>query len=103
MTKSDIVSIIKDKLILEKKIKKRSITNENIMLILDTFFTVIKENVLNGEHIELRGFGTFASKIRESKKARNPRTNEELIVNRHSIPTFKPGIDFKKSIKNINN
>jgi nucleoid DNA-binding protein len=101
MTKSDIISIIKDKLILEKKIKKRSISNEIILLILDTFFSVIKENVLNGEHIELRGFGTFSSRLRAPKKARNPRTNEEVIVKSHAIPVFKAGVDFKKSIKNF--
>jgi nucleoid DNA-binding protein len=101
MKKSEIISLIKEKLILERKIKKRALNNKLIMLVIDTFFSVIKENILNGEHIELRGFGTFEAKIREEKKARNPRTNKEVMVKRHAVPVFKAGKEFKYSIKNF--
>jgi nucleoid DNA-binding protein len=100
MTKDDIIILIKNKMILERKYKKRTITSKIILSVLDSFFSVIKENILKGEHIELRGFGSFEAKIRESKKARNPRTNKEVIVKRHAIPAFKPGREFKASVRN---
>lgn len=101
MTKVEIISLIQQR-IFREKIKDRSeFTQDNIKSVLDCFFDVVKEYVAQGEHIELRGFGTFETKIRESKKAINPRTKESIIVKRHAVPVFKPGKDLKEMVRNI--
>jgi len=100
MTKADLVYLIQD-LVLKNnsEFRKREVSQKNITTILDTFFDVLKENIARGEHIELRGFGTFETKIREPKKAINPRTKEIVSVKRHAVPIFRPGKELKLLVK----
>ena len=41
--------------------------------------------------IELRNFGVFDVRIRKPRKARNPRTGQEVMVPERKVVTFKPG------------
>jgi nucleoid DNA-binding protein len=41
--------------------------------------------------VELRNFGVFKVKERKARKARNPRTGEEVMVPAKRVVTFKPG------------
>jgi nucleoid DNA-binding protein len=41
--------------------------------------------------IELRDFGVFEIKRRAPRKARNPKTNQEVIVPAKSVLAFQPG------------
>jgi integration host factor subunit beta len=48
--------------------------------------------VLAGEgRLELRNFGVFEVKVRKPRKARNPRTGEEVMVPSRKSVTFKGG------------
>ncbi len=100
MTKADLVSEIREKIIREDLIEY-NIENQEIALIINTFFEIIKEYTGKGESIELRGFGTFKHKVRAEKIARNPRTNETVKMKKHAIPYFKPGSEFKEIMKNL--
>lgn len=95
MTKADLILIIREKINLEHTFRKREVSSKIISSIIENFFSVIKDNVAKGEHIELRGFGTFETKIREPKKAINPRTKEVVNVKRHAVPIFRPGRELK--------
>lgn len=95
MTKAEIIASIKAKIEEKLKQKKSDVSLKVISSVLDNFFEVMKENIAKGEHIELRGFGTFETKIREPKKALNPRTKEVVLVKRHAVPIFRPGKDLK--------
>lgn len=102
MTKVELVSLIQQRIFQDKEKDKNGFTQKNIMVILDMFFDVVKDSISSGEHIELRGFGTFETKVRESKKAINPRTKESIVVRRHAVPIFKPGKDLKKLVRDSN-
>jgi nucleoid DNA-binding protein len=41
--------------------------------------------------IELRNFGVFEVRQRKPRKARNPRTGEQVKVPARRVVTFKPG------------
>ena len=99
MTKADIISLIRDKIDPQFKFEKRDISQKIITIVIENFFEIIKEYISKGEHIELRGFGSFETKIREPKKAINPRTKEFVKINRHAIPIFRPGKEFKKIVR----
>jgi DNA-binding protein HU-beta len=106
-TKAELISIIHDLINKEYDFKKK-VSQKVISAVVDTFFDVLKENVAKGAHIELRGFGTFETKIREPKKALNPRTKEVVDVKRHAVPIFRPGRELKNVVreyfeKNMNN
>ena len=66
MTKIEIVSMIQQKILEDSTKSKSQFTQKNLMLILDTFFDIVKDGITNGEHIELRGFGTFELRLRHT-------------------------------------
>jgi len=61
----------------------------------------IKESILNGEEVTLRGFGTFGLKERKEKVARNITKNTTVIVPAHKIVTFKPSAGFEEEVAKI--
>ena len=67
-----------------------------ITRIINSFLESIKKSLINKEIIELRGFGTFAVKQRKPKKARNPKTGKEVMLEARNVPTFKAGTLLKK-------
>jgi integration host factor subunit beta len=54
-------------------------------------FDGITETLLHDGRIELRNFGVFEVKKRQPRKARNPRTGEEVSVPAKLVVTFKAG------------
>lgn len=47
---------------------------------------------------ELRNFGVFKVRERKARKARNPRTGEEVMVPTKRVVSFKPGKLMEKRI-----
>lgn len=47
---------------------------------LDTILDEIAETLGQGHRVELRGFGSFSSKVRIARLGRNPRTGEAVKV-----------------------
>lgn len=89
MTKADIVDIISTSTGLTK------VETETVVKgFLDTVIDAMKRN----ETIELRGFGSFKVVKRAQRVARNPKTNEEVIVPEQHVPMLKISKDFKKQV-----
>ena len=59
----------------------------------------IKSNMIKGENIYLRGFGTFLLKKRAEKTGRNISKNTTVKIPAHMIPAFKPAKEFVAEIK----
>lgn len=59
--------------------------------IVSTIFDRIIEAMANGDRVELRGFGAFSVKKRDSRLGRNPRTGESVHVDEKHVPFFKTG------------
>ncbi len=55
------------------------------------FFKEISEALARGDRVELRSFGTFWTKEREARIARNPATGAPVSVEAKFLPAFKPG------------
>ncbi|MDI6807707.1 MAG: HU family DNA-binding protein [Candidatus Eisenbacteria bacterium] len=86
MTKGDIVDRISEKTGLPKK---------DVADTIDGFLEVVKKALVDGDHIEIRGFGTFKVKDRKERLARNPRTGESVPVPQRKVPNFR----FSKELK----
>jgi DNA-binding protein HU-beta len=100
MTKADLIAQIQqDILNSDSTFKKKEISYKIISTIINSLFEVMKDNIAEGKHIELRGFGTFETKIRQPKKAINPRTKEIVEVKKHAVPIFRPGKELKKLVR----
>lgn len=59
--------------------------------IVETVFDEITKALAKGDRVELRGFGAFSVKSRESRTGRNPRTGETVYVAAKRLPFFKTG------------
>ena len=89
MKKSDLVKEILNK---NKKYKFYEVEK-----ILNTFFKEIINALINQRRIELRGFGSFFTKIRDKRVGFNPKNGQKIEINKKIHPKFKMGkILFKK-------
>ena len=58
----------------------------------------VKDTLARGDHIEIRGFGTFKVRHRKARTARNPRTGEPVKVAPRVAPVFKPSGHFRSRV-----
>ena len=71
---------------------------EEVERIIDEFFDAIVEQLAAGGRVELRGFGAFSTRERESRTGRNPRTGVPVAVSAKSVPYFKPGKEMRERL-----
>ncbi|MET3112735.1 DNA-binding protein HU-beta [Pedobacter sp. CG_S7] len=91
MTKADIISEISTKTGIEKV---------DVQETVEAFFKVIKNSMIGGENVYVRGFGSFVVKKRAQKTARNISKNTAIIIPEHYVPSFKPAKVFVDKVKN---
>ncbi len=94
MTKKDLTDLFHDSL--QKNLPSVKFSKQNVVVMIDTFFTVLSDAISDGNTIELRGFGTFKTKIRKEKEIKKPTTNDKILLKETAIPIFKPGKYLKK-------
>jgi len=63
--------------------------------IVNTFFDAIAEELVAGNKVELRGFGSFKVKERAARIGRNPKTGATVSVPPKKVPYFKPGKELR--------
>jgi len=61
----------------------------------------VKDSMIQGHHIEVRGFGTFKLKTRKPRVGRNPKTDEKVPVPARTVPTFKFSREFQNAVIDI--
>jgi integration host factor subunit beta len=65
---------------------------------VDIFFEEIATHLTEGGRVEIRGFGVFTTRQRESRLARNPRSGESVEVPAKRIPFFRPSVAMRKRL-----
>lgn len=90
MTKADLVAEIAD---------RTGISKIEAQQAVETFMQVVKESIVSGASVELRGFGTFFPKKRAAKTARNISKGTTIVIPEHEVPAFKPSKIFANSLK----
>ena len=91
MTKADIISEISTKTGIEKV---------DVQETVEAFFKVIKNSMIGGDNVYVRGFGSFVVKKRAQKTAGNISKNTAIIIPEHFVPSFKPAKVFVDKVKN---
>jgi integration host factor subunit beta len=88
------------KSVLIEKVAERvgSLTRKQTEIVVETVFDSIKEALVRGEKIEIRGFGNFKPKNRRPRKARNPKTGEKVDVPEKRVLHFKVGKALREAI-----
>lgn len=90
MTKAEMVREIADKTGVEKQV---------VMQIVEGVMESIRNSMINGEEVFLRGFGSFIIKRRAPKTARNISKNTTIVIPAHNIPAFKPAKTFLAAVR----
>ena len=92
-TKADIIDALYEKTGMNRK---------DILCVIDLFINGVKDALIDGYIIELRGFGTFETRVRKARlKARNPKTGEHVPTGSRGIVTFRPGRELKLNARAV--
>lgn len=94
MTKADIIDTVA---------AGTGLTKVETEAVVNGFIHTVKEALLRGERVDLRGFGTFLVQERAARSARNPRTNEPIAVPSAAVPHFKPSKEFRRMVDATSN
>lgn len=92
MTKKEIVRTISEEI---------GLTQLQTKKIVQKTFNAIVDTLVREKRIELRNFGVFEVKRRAPRKARNPRTDEEVLVPAKYVVTFKPGKEMEERVRQL--
>nr|UWG83446.1 MAG: DNA-binding protein [Bacteriophage sp.] len=85
MTKQDLVNTVAE---------QTGLNSYQVKEVIEHSLDAIRDKVAVGEMVTLRGFGTFQTKQRKAKPARNINTGETLLVPARKVVVFKPSKDF---------
>lgn len=66
---------------------------------VDTMVDNIVAELKKGGEVSIAGLGIFATKMRASRTARNPRTGETLQVPAMRVPKFRAAKALKEAVK----
>ena len=91
MTKADLI---------EEVARITDVTRRDSEVIVETIFDSIVHSLRAGDKIEIRGFGSFRTRQRNSRVGRNPKTGDRVDVPAKKIPFFKPSKELKDLINN---
>ena len=92
MNKSDLVHKISKKLMHLKKNDIDEATNKLTDLISTT--------LIKKDRVEIRGFGSFSTRKRTARLARNPKTGSSITVSSKFHPYFRASKSLRESLNN---
>lgn len=94
MTKSVLIEKVSEKF--------GSLTRKQTEIVIETIFETMKDALIKGDKIEIRGFGNFRLKRRRPRMARNPKTGMRIDVPAKKALHFKAGKALKEAMNSPN-
>lgn len=74
------------------------LTRRDSEVIVETMFDAIIAALRSGDKVEVRGFGSFRTRQRNSRTGRNPKTGVSVAVPAKRVPFFKPSKELRELI-----
>lgn len=90
MTKSELIQVIADDL--------PQLHFQDVELAVKGLLDRMSEALVQGERIEVRGFGSLSLHHRPARTGRNPKTGQAVRVPEKHVPHFKPGRDLRERV-----
>ncbi len=90
LTKRELVNEVASRL---------GLTQNEVSGVVQELLEAIMDSLVDGNRLEIRNFGVFEVKERESRIGRNPRTGEEVPIPRKRVTTFRPGKALKQWVE----
>ena len=66
--------------------------------IVSTILDSMIDTLVNGDNVEIRGFGSFSVKHYDSYTGRNPKTGVKTVVKEKKLPVFKVGKELREAV-----
>ena len=89
MTRAELVATVAENSGLDRKKADKAVVET---------FEAIKNALIEGDKVQIIGFGTFENRSRSARKGRNPRTGEEIDIPASKLPSFKAGKALKEAV-----
>ncbi len=89
MTKSELIDAVTE---------RANIPRKRAEEVVNLIFESMKEALMAGDRIEIRGFGSFKTKHYEPYMGRNPKTGKLIQVKEKVLPVFKVGKELKNRV-----
>ncbi len=82
MNKTELIKKIRE--------EEKSISLKDAQKVIDAALIIMSKELKNGNHISLKDFGKFETKIRNSRIGRNPQTGETIRIPEKKVVKFTP-------------
>lgn len=89
MNKTELINAVAEKAELSKKDAEAAVT---------AMIDAITGALVEGEKVQLVGFGAFEVKARAERVGRNPKTKETITIPASKTPVFKAGKALKDAV-----
>jgi|TARA_B100000530_G_C15718814_1_gene392997 integration host factor subunit alpha len=66
------------------------VTKKEASDLVDEVFGLMRDQLSSGDKVKISGFGNFLVRDKAARRGRNPQTNEEIIIARRRVLTFRP-------------
>lgn len=83
----------------EKMAKEVGLSKRQANECIDSVITNVTKALKKGDKVTFVGFGTFMSRKRKARTARNPRTGDTIHVPARKVPVFRAGASLKTAVR----
>jgi len=90
LTKAQLAELLFEQIGLNKRESKDMI---------DAFFDLIGESLVNGDDVKISGFGNYQIRTKAPRPGRNPRTGELIPIKARRVVTFHASHKLKAQIQ----
>ena len=80
--------------------EKSGMSKADVEVIFSATFDTITGSWVKQDKIAIPGFGSFATKVRDERKGRNPSTGKEMTIPKTVVANFKAATQLKEVINN---
>ena len=70
-------------------------------LAVKSLLEMMGASLVDGERIEIRGFGSFSLHYRPPRLGRNPKTGDSVALPGKHVPHFKPGKELRERVSGV--
>jgi len=85
--------------IITKVAEKAEISKKDAESALNAFTNVVTEALVDGDRVQIVGFGTFDVTEHAARTGRNPQTGQTIQIAASKSPKFKAGKILKDAVK----
>lgn len=89
MNKTELIKVVAD---------KSGLSVKDATAAVNSFIGVVTNELVEGNKVQLVGFGTFETAVRAGREGFNPKTREKIDIKASVVPKFKAGKALKDAV-----